>query len=1042
MKQFPPFRLDTENQCLWRSGDAPSDERILLTPKAFAVLRYLVEHAGGLVTQGELLDAVWPDTFVQPEVLKYQVSDIRRTLGDRSRNPLFIETLPRRGYRFLAAVTDSEPAGALAPARADRVRLVGRDHELGALRACLQRALQGQRQIVFITGEPGVGKTALVDEFQRRAAAEVPTLRIGRGQCVEGFGGAEAYYPALEALGQLCHGAEGKRVVEILAAQAPTWLVQFPALLRREQRQVLQQEIMGATRDRMLREIREALDTLNLEAPLLFLLEDLQWVDPSTVDLISALARQRTTAKTMVIITKRPVDLEVPEHPLKRLKQDLLVHHLCQEMALAPLSEANVAEYLRAESLGGDLPEGLSEMIHRHSEGNPLFMITALEHMIEHGQLSRETGQWRLRVPIEEMDLEVPETLRQMIEAQIEHLSGEQQRMLEVASVSGVHFSASVNAIPGCLDEGKFEGLCDELSRCHHMVRRAGSRQFADGTVSVRYEFAHALYREVFYHRQTPGRRAKLHQRVGERLEELFTNHESEVSAELAEHFERASDWPRTIKYLRLSADTAERRFDPWRAKEILERGLELAKKMPDAERAVSETGILERLAGIYSALGDQRIYETYAALNERAAHYGLTDVEVRALVARAFTESWVSSERGLELLERAFHLAAKLDPVKDLPTHAACLFFRLWLSGWNPQHAEEYRKAVDEIRKLESGPIVGSHLLDYSCIQWCSSKYRESLRNYADGLKMLLDADFVHPSQTGIHWGLWQYAHAFDLMFVGEWGEASRKIEEAATAAHRNGDSVFRVGALRICQAWLNLQACDYGGVLAICESAVPLVRDPALRAAPGSPPQFPWTCQQSLVLRGSAETALGHHDHAREYLFAARDDMDRQKTVNDRYWRMPLESGLTELWLAQGNLTQARQQAERFLSVTLTTAERTWQALAWEANARVAMAELDGQRAQECIARALSTMEGFELPLARWRVHGTAFELCRNAGDPDSAERHRELSRETIVELAKSLPAEEPLRHIFLSSPMVRRIFGAGKTQESRPRSFEAAH
>ena len=112
MKEFPPFRLDTVNQCLWRRGDAPDDERVLLTPKAFAVLRHLVEHAGRLVTQDELLEAVWPDTFVQPEVLKYQIADIRSTLGDRARNSLFIETLPRRGYRFVAAVTDSEPAGA------------------------------------------------------------------------------------------------------------------------------------------------------------------------------------------------------------------------------------------------------------------------------------------------------------------------------------------------------------------------------------------------------------------------------------------------------------------------------------------------------------------------------------------------------------------------------------------------------------------------------------------------------------------------------------------------------------------------------------------------------------------------------------------------------------------------------------------------------------------------------------------------------------------------------------------------------------------
>ena len=128
-KVFPPFRLDTINQCLWRRGEAGEDERVLLTPKAFAVLRYLVEHAGRLVTQDELLDAVWPDTFVQPEVLKYQIADIRSTLGDRPKNPLFIETLPRRGYRFVAAVNDgaaAEPEASVRDAAAGGQRRAGR----------------------------------------------------------------------------------------------------------------------------------------------------------------------------------------------------------------------------------------------------------------------------------------------------------------------------------------------------------------------------------------------------------------------------------------------------------------------------------------------------------------------------------------------------------------------------------------------------------------------------------------------------------------------------------------------------------------------------------------------------------------------------------------------------------------------------------------------------------------------------------------------------------------------------------------------------
>jgi len=183
MKEFPPFRLDTVNQCLWRRAENDHDEPISLTPKAFAVLSYLVEHAGRLVTQNELLDAVWPDTFIQPEVLKYQIADIRSVLGDDPKKPVFIETLHRRGYRFVAKVRDDGRPESAVPTASGRGRFVNRERELSQLRTCLETASRGQHQIVFITGEPGIGKTALVDEFQRQVAAEQPSLLIARGQC-------------------------------------------------------------------------------------------------------------------------------------------------------------------------------------------------------------------------------------------------------------------------------------------------------------------------------------------------------------------------------------------------------------------------------------------------------------------------------------------------------------------------------------------------------------------------------------------------------------------------------------------------------------------------------------------------------------------------------------------------------------------------------------------------------------------------------------------------------------------------------------------
>jgi predicted ATPase len=217
----------------------------------------------------------------------------------------------------------------------------------------------------------------------------------------------------------------------------------------------------------------------------------------------------------MVIMTKRPADMAAPNHPLTKLKSELLTHHLCREIALAPLSERDVADYLSGES-ACSLPEGFAELVYRHSEGNPLFMIAALDHMTERNLIAREDRQWRLRVPVGEIEIEVPETLRQMIEAQIERLTSEEQRALEAASVAGVRFPAHAVAQAMQQNPEVLEELFDTVTHRSRMVRAVGSQELGDGSVAQVFEFVHAAYREVFYRRQTPARRASLHRRMGQ----------------------------------------------------------------------------------------------------------------------------------------------------------------------------------------------------------------------------------------------------------------------------------------------------------------------------------------------------------------------------------------------------------------------------------------------------------------------------------------------------------------------------------------------
>jgi tetratricopeptide (TPR) repeat protein len=267
------------------------------------------------------------------------------------------------------------------------------------------------------------------------------------------------------------------------------------------------------------------------------------------------------------------------------------------------------------------------------------------------------------------------------------------------------------------------------------------------------------------------------------------------------------------------------------------------------------------------------------------------------------------------------------------------------------------------------------------------------------------------------------------NLLFLGEWGEALREIKDVTAMLDKNADYLWGQ-VVNLNRAWVHLHAMDFAGALAICNSTLPLVRHPELRPTPEFPTPRP-VIRMCLFLTGSAETALGNYESALEHLLAERTDMDQPAIFWAWYGRMQLESALTELWLAKGDLAQARPQAESFLKIALATAEHTWQALAWEVNARVAIAELDLTRAHTCIANGLSAMVGFEVPLAAWRVHTTAFELYQNSGDRDLAERQLALSRATIMKLANSMSAEEPLRAKFLSAPMVRKILGDGETQ-----------
>src|SRR5262245_54415374 len=206
---FGPFHLDDAQGHLWQG-----DQVVTLRPQSLALLRYLVEHPGRLVTKTELHQHVWAGTHVTDTVLRVCVHEIRQALGDVAAAPRYLETVGRQGYRFLLGdVPEGAPPRTPGP-------LVGRQGDVEAVEQYVQRAAHGTRQVVLLSGEAGIGKTTVVEMVLARLDLG-SGVRVARGQCAEHYGEGEPYLPLFEALRELCRGPRHAEVVAVLRRYAP-----------------------------------------------------------------------------------------------------------------------------------------------------------------------------------------------------------------------------------------------------------------------------------------------------------------------------------------------------------------------------------------------------------------------------------------------------------------------------------------------------------------------------------------------------------------------------------------------------------------------------------------------------------------------------------------------------------------------------------------------------------------------------------------------------------------------------------------------------
>jgi adenylate cyclase len=528
-----------------------------------------------------VLGSIIDDEVVAPSRFSPGVSSAIETLilemlqKDPARRPTALEIVERLG-RSATVETTSMPPATLTVEH----ERVGRERESHELLSAFESVVHGRGLLVGVSGEPGIGKTTLVEDTLRTIAARGTPAYIARGRCSERLAGAEAYLPFLEAFDSLLKGDGRETVARILKALAPAWYAQFLVAEGAEASANLAAKA-GST-ERLKRELQACLEELSRLRPLILFFDDVHWADASTVDLLAYVAARFDRLRVLILATFRPNELRRANHPFLAVMHDLQGRGVGRETTVDFLTRNETSEYLALNFPNHRFPVDLAALIQDKTEGNPLFMVDLVRDLRNRGVIAEREDGWELTQGTSSIARELPASIRSMIQRKIDALSDEDRRVLVAASVQGVRIDTAVVARALDRDPGELEEHLDRLDRLHGFVRLVGDQPLPDRTPSSQYRFVHSLYQNSLFESLRPVRRASLSGVIARVLADYYKSDTAPVATELAFLFETAQDTAKAAQYFLQATQKAIDVCGYREAAVLCRHGLRSVEQMPD----------------------------------------------------------------------------------------------------------------------------------------------------------------------------------------------------------------------------------------------------------------------------------------------------------------------------------------------------------------------------------------------------------------------------------------------------------------------------
>ncbi len=917
-----------------------------------------------------------------------------------------------------ASATARQPATGTTDAREI---FAGRQAELAWLDERLAAAVSGSGSVVFLTGERGAGKTALVAELMRRVRASGAGVTVVAGRSLERHGPGEALQPFLDAMGRLFGTSRGReQAVDLVRTWAPTVGVLMPPALVPDPDGALHRQTAGATRERLIRESGDFMEAAARLYPVVMLLEDFHWADAASVELLCHLGRRSVRQRLLIVCTSRASEVEAQNPALHTGMLDLRTAGQGRELALGPLSAEDVQQWLDQRFPGGDFAAALAPVLHTRAEGLPLFVRSLVELLAGRGDIQPQPGGYRLARPLETLDVEPSKDVKDLVRAHLATLLGPERELLAVASVLGKEFSSAIARALAGGDELQVEERLQRLSRVNRVLESLGEDDLPDGTLGTRYRFAHGLYQRVLYEDLVAPRRAELHGRAGERLLRCWGESAPTRAAELAEHFERGRDFARAARLRTRAGEHAARRFSGQEAREHYDCALELVLKLSPEQARPLEVALLGRRASAHllQARFDEAARD-YQAMLEKARAARLPAAECEALSALCnahFFEQRLPEMTSLarEALQAAERLGSPhhLAEARGRVAQALVMEGRLKEAGRALDAVIVAARASGSLAALQLG-LVYRGFVHYwhGEFQATETRMTEALvvcEERGDGFEAFAVRMFVGLARANL----------------GRMSEALLDLEHAQVFAGRNGDRFWQPRLVSQ-QGWIHRELAAVDKARQLDARALDLARE--------NP--SPWAPEVDALLNLCVDGVRAGDPARAADLLATLEGGTRPRDWFRWMNELRLEAAATEHFAARGALDATSKRAARLETVAARVGARNYLCTAARLRAELTLAGRGHSReAAARLGRALAALDSFPAPLETWKSRRVLGLLRRSLGDEAAARRAFAAAAADIDTIARGVD-DAGLREGFLRSHAVRETLeSAGR--EAGPR------